>query len=215
VKSAHDRRPAPDFRLYLVTDRKLFGAQCSMYQAFETALEAGVRSIQLREKDLTTKELFDMAFWMRELTQEYGARLFINDRVDVALSVSADGVQLGHASLPVRTAREIAGEKLLIGVSTHGVDEALEAEKEGADFLTFGPVYETPSKMKYGRPVGIEALRNVKTRVSIPVFAIGGIKPGKVNEVRAAGADGIAVISAILKAKDIGKTTVDFLRLLQ
>jgi thiamine-phosphate pyrophosphorylase len=183
--------------------------------AFEAALDAGIKAVQLRERDLSTKELFDMAVWLRELTREYGALLFINDRVDVALSVSADGVHLGNSSLPVKAVREIAGNKLIIGVSAHSVDEALEAEKAGADFLTFGPLYETPSKIKYGIPVGIDSLNNVKSRVKIPVFAVGGIKPDKVKELRAAGADGIAVISAILTAKDIGKTTETFLRLLK
>jgi thiamine-phosphate pyrophosphorylase len=204
-----------DVNLCLITDRTFFSAGCSMYFAVEAALDAGVRAVQLREKDLPAKELFDMALWMRELTIEYGALLFINDRVDVALSVSADGVHLSRSGLPVQAVRQIAGETLIIGVSAHSLDEAIQAQKAGADFLTFGPVYETASKMKYGEPVGIESLRNVKSRAAIPVFAIGGIKPDKVKEVRAAGADGIAVISAILAAKDIGKTTETFLRLLK
>jgi len=204
-----------DVNLFLITDRKFFNATCYLYLAFEAALDAGIKAVQLRERDLSTKELFDMAVWLRELTREYGALLFINDRVDVALSVSADGVHLGNSCLPVKAVREIAGDKLIIGVSAHSVDEALEAEKAGADFLTFGPLYETPSKIKYGIPVGIDSLNNVKSRVKIPVFAVGGIKPDKVKELRAAGADGIAVISAILTAKDIGKTTETFLRLLK
>ena len=199
----------------LITDRKFFNAQCNLYLAFEAALDAGIKAVQLRERDLSTKELFDMAVWLRALTREYGALLFINDRVDVALSVSADGVHLGHSCLPVKAVREIAGDKFIIGVSAHSVDEALEAEEAGADFLTFGPLYETPSKMKYGLPVGIDSLNNLKSRVKIPVFAVGGIEPGKVKELREAGADGIAVISAILTAKDIGKTTETFLRLLK
>jgi thiamine-phosphate pyrophosphorylase len=186
-----------------------------MYLAFETALEAGVKAIQLREKDLSAKALLDMAYWMRELTNEFGAQLFINDRVDVALSVKADGVHLGRQSIPVQAVRKIAGKTLMIGVSTHTVGEAIEAEKDGADFITLGPVYETPSKAKYGKPVGLETLREAKSRTTLPIFAIGGIKPGNVREVKEAGADGIALISAILTAQDIKKTTEDFLRVMK
>ena len=107
-----------------------------------------------------------MAYWMRELTNEYGAHLFINDRVDVALSVEADGVHLGRQSIPVQAVRKIAGKTLMIGVSTHSIGEAIEAEKDGADFITLGPVYETPSKAKYGKPVGLETLKKVKSRTS-------------------------------------------------
>ncbi len=201
------------FKLYLITDRKLFSAQCSMYLALESVLEAGAMVIQLREKDLPVRELLDTAVWMRELTKEYGAKLIINDRVDVALSVKADGVHLGRNSIPAYAARKISGDKLMIGVSTHSIEEALEAERDGADFITLGPIYPTPSKMKYGNPLGPDIIRKVKTMISIPVFAIGGITLDRVKEAREAGADGIAVISAILKAENITETTEDFLRL--
>jgi thiamine-phosphate pyrophosphorylase len=205
----------PDFKLYLIIDRKFFNAQCSMYMAIETALEAGVGVIQLREKDLSVRQLFDMAVWMRELTGEYGAKLFINDRVDVALSVGADGVHLGLNSIPAHAVRKISGDKLMVGASAHGVEEAITAEKDGADFITLGPIYETPSKLKYGKPIGVDTLGEVKSRVSVPVFAIGGIKLDRVKEVRDAGADGIAMISAILGSNDIKESTEEFLRLLK
>jgi len=207
-----DRERLKDVHLYLITDRTLFTAQCPMYLAFETALEAGVKAVQLREKDLSTKALLDMAYWMRELTNEFGAHLFINDRVDVALSVDADGVHLGRQSIPVQAVRKIAGNTLTIGVSTHTIGEVMEAEKDGADFITLGPVYKTPSKAKYGKPAGLETLKKAKSRTTLPIFAIGGIKPGNVREVKEAGADGIAFISSILPAQDIKKTIEDFLR---
>jgi thiamine-phosphate pyrophosphorylase len=174
-----------------------------------------VKAIQLREKDLSTRELLDVAQWMRDLTDEYGAKLIINDRADIALSVGADGVHLGQQSMPVPAVRKIAGDKFVIGVSAHGIDEALAAEQSGADFITLGPVYETPSKMKYGIPIGVGIVREVKSRISIPVVAIGGIKQDRVHELKAAGIDGIAAISAILTAEDIQETTKEFLRLLQ
>lgn len=188
-----------------------------MYLAIETALKAGVKFIQLREKHLPTRKLLDMGYWMSELTKEYGAKLFINDRVDIALAVGADGVHLGQDSIPAHAVRKIAGDKLLVGVSTHGIDEAIEAEKDGADFITLGPVYQTPSKLKYGNPIGIDTdtLRRVKSKISIPVLAIGGIKLDKVKEVMEAGADGVALISAILTAENIKETSEEFLRLLK
>jgi len=206
---------ASDFKLYLITDRKLFNAQCLMYLAIETVLDAGVDCIQLREKDLSGRELLNMAVWMRELTKEYQAKLFINDRVDIALAVDADGVHLGQHSIPARAVREISANRLLIGVSTHSIDEAVEAEENGADFITLGPIYETPSKLQYGNPIGPDIIRKVKSGVSIPVFAIGGIKLDKIEQVREAGADGIALISAILSSENIKKTTEEFLRLLK
>jgi thiamine-phosphate pyrophosphorylase len=205
----------PDFKLYLITDRRFFNAQCSMYMTMETALEAGVRAIQLREKDLSVRQLFDMAVWMRELTGEYGAKLFINDRVDVALSVGADGVHLGINSIPAHAVRKISGDKLIVGVSTHSVQEAEAAENDGADFVTLGPIYETPSKLKYGKPIGVDTVREARSRTSIPLFAVGGIKSDRVKEVMDAGADGIAMISAILGSNDIKESTEEFLRLLK
>lgn len=186
-----------------------------MYFTIETALGAGVRCIQLREKDLSVRAFLDMAVWMRELTGEYGASLFINDRIDVALSVGADGVHLGQNSMPPHAVRKISGDKLIIGVSTHSIEEAAEAEKDGADFITLGPIYKTPSKLRYGDPIGIDIIRKVKSLVSIPVLAIGGIKADMITEVKEAGADGIALISAIFTAKNIKETTENILRLLK
>jgi thiamine-phosphate pyrophosphorylase len=204
-----------DFRLYLITDRRLFKDNSLFYGAIEQALAGGVRAVQLREKDLATRELLDMAHRLRELTGSCGARLFVNDRVDIALAVNADGVHLGGSSLPAGAARNIAGGKFLIGVSTHSIEEAAAAEKEGADFITVGPVYETPSKMKCGRPLGPEILGKVKEKTFLPVFAIGGIKQQRVREVLGSGAYGIALISAVLAAREIKSTTETFLRLLK
>ncbi|MEW6417581.1 MAG: thiamine phosphate synthase [Nitrospirota bacterium] len=215
TKTSDPRLLTSDFKLYLITDRKLFNTQCSLYIAVEDALNAGVKVIQLRETDLPTRKLLDMATWMLELTKEYGAKLFINDRVDIALAVGADGVHLGQKSIPAHAVRKIPGNRLLIGVSTHSIDEAIEAERDGADFITIGPIYQTPSKLKYGNPIGIETLKKVKSEVSIPVLAIGGIKLDKVKEVKEAGADGIALISAIFTAENIKETTEEFLRLLK
>ncbi|MBI4688912.1 MAG: thiamine phosphate synthase [Nitrospirae bacterium] len=202
-----------DFKLYLITDRKLFTNHYSLFTGIEDALRGGVKAVQLREKDLGVRELLDMAYGMRELAKKYNARLFINDRVDIALTVRADGVHLGQESIPADAVRKIAGERLMIGVSTHDIDEAVKAEKDGADFITIGPVYQTPSKLKYGKPIGIDTLRKIKSTVLIPVFAIGGIKEDGVKGVMDAGADGIALISGILGDVDIKGAAEKYLTL--
>jgi thiamine-phosphate pyrophosphorylase len=193
--------PAPEFDLYLITDRKQTQGR-ELLWVVETALDGGVRAIQLREKDLSGKELFAAAERARRLTERYGARLFINDRIDVALAVGADGVQLGKSSIPARTARELLGAGRMIGVSTHALEEARGAENGGADFLLFGPVFFTPSKAAYGAPQGIAALKKIVENVALPVYAIGGIKPANVDEIKRAGARGVALISAIMEAPD-------------
>jgi thiamine-phosphate pyrophosphorylase len=215
AKSKEQKKTAVDFNLYLITDRRLFTDHFSLLTAVEEALKGGLKAVQLREKDLGTRDLLDMSYKMRYLTRTYGAKLFINDRVDIALAVEADGVHLGRESIPVNAVKKTFQNKLNIAVSTHNLDEALEAERGGADFITLGPVYHTPSKIKYGDPIGIETLRNIKAKISIPIFAIGGMKLDNVAEVKEAGAYGVALISAILTAEHIKETTDEFLRLLK
>jgi thiamine-phosphate pyrophosphorylase len=190
-----------DFKLYLITDRKQ--TKVPLAEAVRLALEGGVRAIQLREKDLPIRELLALSRELRAMTSEYGAKLFINDRVDVAAAIEADGVHLGHQSMPVSAARNILGKTMMIGVSTHTVDEARAAESGGADLVTFGPVYETPSKAPFGAPAGLEALRTVTKAVDVPVFALGGIRNRNIGHVLWAGAYGVSAISAIFSAEDI------------
>ena len=210
-----DKKIALDFRLYLITDRRLFTGGDSLLNAIEEALKGGVQAVQLREKDLEIRELLRMAYELRKLTSGYGAKLFINDRVDVALAVDADGVHLGGASMPAFAARKAAGEGMLIGVSAHSLAEAKKAEEEGADFVTFGPIFETPSKLKYGKPLGLGPMKEAGARISIPVFAIGGIRVERVKNALESGAFGIALISAILGSEDIQSNTEEFMRLLK
>jgi len=199
-----------DGDLYVVTDRQLTGGR-PLRLVVEAAMRGGARAVQLREKDLPPRELYPLALEMRQLTQVYGARLLINDRVDVALAVNADGVHLTTTSLPASIARQVLGPGRLIGVSTHTLAEAQAAVDEGADFLVFGPVFFTPSKAPYGQPVGLDALRHVRAVVKSPILAIGGIKPTNLDQVLAAGADGIAVISAIISADDPTAATQNLL----
>ncbi len=190
-----------DFKLYLITDRKQ--TRVPLAEAVGRALRSGVRAVQLREKDLPLRELLALGRDVRSITAEFNAKLFVNDRVDAAVSIGADGVHLGQQSMPVSAVRRIVGQDMMIGVSTHTVYEARDAEAGGADFITFGPVFFTPSKVQYGAPVGLQTLTMVKQHVHLPVFGLGGIKPGDLRTVLSAGADGVAVISAILAADDI------------
>jgi thiamine-phosphate pyrophosphorylase len=192
-----------DFRLYLVTDRKQLTGNRSLTTAVRLALKGGVKAVQLREKDLGTRELLKLAYKMRELTLRFNARLFINDRFDVALAVGADGVHLTQNSIPAEAVRSVVRKKMMIGVSTHSLKEAKDAEKGGADFITLGPVYRTASKLKYGVPVGLDTLNKVSGKIKIPVFAIGGIKDRRIAEAQKAGAFGVAMISEIFGASNI------------
>ena len=201
-----------DFRLYLVTDRKQTGGR-PLTDVVEECLAAGLRAVQLREKDLPESEFMVLARSMRDVTRRVGARLFINGRLDPALAVGADGLQRGHDALTVPVLRSRA-PGLLIGASVHSAEEARGAARDHADFIVFGPVYETPSKREYGPPQGVEALAQVVRAVTIPVFAIGGITAERIAAVRAAGARGVAVISAILSAERPGETTKAFLEAL-
>jgi thiamine-phosphate pyrophosphorylase len=203
-----------DFDLYVITDRQQSGGR-SLLTVAEAALRGGARAFQLREKDLPPRDLYPLALEMRQLTQAYGARLLINDRVDVALAVNADGVHLTTTSLPASVARQLLGPDRLLGVSTHNLVEAQVAAEGGSDFLVFGPVFFTPSKAPYGQPVGLDALRAVRAVVTLPILAIGGLKKANLDQVLAAGADGIAVISAIISADDPMAAAQDLLATLR
>jgi len=202
-----------DFKLYLITDRKQINMP--LPEAVRLALSGGVRAIQIREKDLPARELLSLSRELRALTKEFGAKLFINDSVDIAVSVEADGVHLGHQSMPASAVRKIVGDKMMIGVSTHHIEEARAAEADGADFITFGPIFETPSKASIGAPVGLEAIKIVKKSVNIPIFGLGGIKGRNVGHVLWAGAYGVAMISAIFSAEDIKKKAKNMIEMVQ
>jgi thiamine-phosphate pyrophosphorylase len=204
-----------DFNLYLVTDRKQTGGRDLLW-ALEQALDGGVRAVQLREKDLSGRDLFLLAERSHKLCQRYEAALFINDRVDVALAVDAAGVQLGKLSIPVETARSLLGSQKLIGVSTHTLQEAKEAERSGADFILFGPVYFTASKAAYGSPQGLSALKTIVDNISLPVYAIGGVTLENIQSTKNTGVRGVALISAIVSAahpKEAAKKMLQQLRI--
>ena len=199
--------------LTLVTDRTQTRGR-DLAAVVTECLAAGLPAVQAREKDLGAADLGALCHRLRELTRAHRARLVVNDRVDVALAVAADGVQRTHASLPVDEIRRIAGIRLSIGASVHSLEDAIDAEVRGADWVTFGPVYDTPSKRRWGAPQGLERLAKVAATLRIPVVAIGGITPERVTATRAAGAAGVAAIAAILDTDSPGDATKRFLEAL-
>ena len=202
-----------DFSLYLITDRMQTAGR-ALSAVVADAVRGGLRAVQLREKDLNSCQLFELAGELRNVTRASGAYLLINDRIDVALAVGADGVQLGQAGIPVAAARRLLGSGRIIGYSAHSVEEAFRAEHDGADFVTFGPVYATPSKAGYGAPLGLAPLAEAVKKLTIPVFALGGVKISTTAEVLSSGVHGIALISAIIAARNPTLETELFLQII-
>ncbi len=191
--------------LCLVTDRNATAGR-SLEQSVLEAVRSGVKLVQLREKGLSARELYNLGCSLRDPVREAGAALVVNDRVDVALALGVDGVHLGGGSLPVREARALVGGEKLVGVSVHSLEEALQAEADGADYLGLGTIFETRSHP--GRPpAGLELISRVIRAVRIPVVAIGGINRRNARLVMEAGAQGVAVITAILSADDVSDAT--------
>ena len=197
------------FSLYLITDRA--AAARPPADVVEECLAAGLRAVQLREKDLEARDLLALADTLREATRRHGARLIVNDRADVAMAALADGVQRTHVSLPVSALRQITPPGFLVGASVHSEAEARQADVEGADFIVFGPIYDTASKRRYGPLQGLANLETVARSVDRPVLAVGGLTPERVPEVLAAGAAGVAVIGAIYGAARPADATKAFL----
>ncbi|GBD95650.1 thiamine-phosphate synthase [bacterium BMS3Abin06] len=181
--------------LYLITNRKISGLTHT--RIARRAIAAGIKTIQLREKHLPKKEIYKEALSIREITGRHKVTFIINDYIDIALAVDADGVHLGQEDMPLKEAGKILGKKKIIGISTHTLRQAIEARDAGADYIGFGPMFHTTTK-DAGRPKGIKALREISKHVNIPVIAIGGITWDNVNEVLNSGADAAAVASGIL-----------------
>lgn len=190
-----------DYSLYLVTDRSLSKGR-STAEIVAAAVAGGVSCIQLREKSCGTREFLNEALALQPLLNSRNIPLIINDRLDIALAIEADGVHLGQSDMPIGMARKIAGDSLIIGISAESVDDALRAEQEGADYIGISPVFSTPTKTDIAPPLGLEGVRQIRALVDIPLVGIGGINLDNAESVLAAGADGIAVVSAIVSAAD-------------
>lgn len=192
------------FKLYAITDRRSC-ATTPLVAVISELLDAGVNAIQLREKDLNDTELIQLAQPIAELCRNYQAKLFINTSARIALEVAAAGVHLPANAESVETVKAQTEGKLYIGCSVHSLDAAQKREAEGADFVTYSPIYPTASKPGYGPAVGIAGLAEVTESVNLPVFALGGITPDRVDECLAAGAFGVAVMSGVMSPTGVGK----------
>lgn len=190
-----------NYELYAITDRRLAGGRSSA-EVMEKAILGGVTLVQLREKEAGGRKMVEEAQALLKVTRRYGIPLIINDRLDVALAVGAEGVHLGQEDIPCRLARQILGPEKIIGVSASTVEEAVQAERDGADYLGVGAVFPTGTKADAGEAIGLDALAAIKARVKIPVVAIGGINAANAAQVAATGVDGLAVVSAIVAAAD-------------
>lgn len=189
---------------YYITDRRAAGGIEALLGCVEQAVAAGVDRIQIREKDLTGRELCELTRRVVALARGRSTGILVNDRMDIALAAGAHGLHLPANSVAPAVLRDVAPKGFVIGVSTHSMEEALRAEKEGADFVVFGPVFATASKAEYGPPQGVERLREAARAVRIPVLALGGVTEASAAACVAAGAAGIAGISMFQGTKSCG-----------
>ena len=191
-----------DLSLYVITDRRLSLGRSSE-EIVERAIAGGATVIQLREKELSDRQLYEEGLRIKEIIGTRDVLFVVNDRVDLALALDADGVHLGQDDLPLGVARRLLGENRIIGVSVQTPEEAQEAEREGADYLAASGVFPTTTKPDVGAVLGIPGLKRIREATSLPLVAIGGINLANVKEVIGAGADGIAVVSAVTTASDV------------
>ncbi len=191
-----------DYTLYLVTDAGLSQGRTHT-QVVEAALRGGVTVVQYREKSAGTRKMIEEARELRQLCRAAGVPFIVNDRIDVALAVDADGVHVGQDDMPAPLARRLIGKGRILGVSAGNPEEARKAEADGADYIGASPIFATPTKADAPAPMGVEGLRQLARVVSIPVVAIGGINAANAQSMILAGAAGVAVISAIVAAEDV------------
>jgi len=187
--------------IYPVTCERLSSGRSNL-EVLKAVIQGGARIIQLREKEYSGKKIYDLALKFREITTKAGVLLIINDHVDIAMAVEADGVHLGQDDFPLYAAREIAPE-LLIGASTHSLPEAIQAQKEGADYINIGPIFPTGTKEGIERFLGPEAIAAISPRIDVPFTVMGGISESNIDQVLTNGAQRVAMVTAITQAPDI------------
>ncbi len=191
-----------NYDLYVITDQRISGGK-SHLEVAEAALAGGATVIQFRDKEMEDSEAIEVCRKIHELTKKKGIPFIVNDRVEVARIVKAGGVHLGQEDQSLDFARKILSKEQVIGISVETVEQAIKAEEGGADYLGVGPIYSTATKLDAGRELGVARLKEIKKAVNIPIVAIGGINEDNLEEALKAGADGIAVISAVVSAPDI------------
>lgn len=190
-----------DYTLYLCTDRDLMSSK-TIEESVEKAVKGGCTVVQLREKECSSKEFYELALRVKEITTKYNVPLIINDRVDIAMAVDADGVHIGQSDLPANVVRKIIGDDKIIGVSAAKLDEAVKAVSDGADYLGVGAMYATNTKTD-ARPVTMEELKEIRASVDVPIVVIGGINMNTLTNFKNIGIDGLAVVSAVVSQTDV------------
>ena len=190
-----------DYSLYLVTDRGLARGRSTL-EIVSAAVYGGATVVQLREKDCSTRDFIEQALTLKDFLKTRGVPLIINDRVDVAQAVEADGVHLGQTDMPLEMAKGILGDSMIIGISAESLQDAIEAEKGGADYLGVSPIYATPTKTDTAAALGLDGLREIHKAVRLPLVGIGGLNKDNSADVIRNGAEGVAVVSAIVAADD-------------
>ena len=200
-----------DYSLYLCTDRRLMTSP-TIEASVESALRGGTTVIQLREKDCSSREFYELGLRVKKITERYNAPLIINDRVDIALAVGAAGVHVGQGDLPCKVVREIVGPDMIVGVSAATLDEAVQAEEDGADYLGVGAMYATATKTDT-RPVSMEEILKIRAAVKIPIVVIGGINKQTLGNFKGTGVNGLAVVSAIVAQPDPEAAARELLRM--
>jgi len=193
---------------YFITDNAM--SRKGNLSDVRSALRAGVKIIQYRDKSATTSELFREAKSLKDLCKKKSARFIVNDRLDIALAVDADGLHIGQDDLPYSVARKLLGRNKLIGVTVHSLFEAKDAQCQGADYLGVAPVFASTTKIDAGRVCGVDLIRKIKSKVKIPVIAIGGINLSNAKEVVSAGADGLCAISAVITKRNVNQEIKKF-----
>ncbi len=194
-----------DYSLYLVTDRTLSRGR-SLIEIITAAVHGGTTCVQLREKDCSTEECIELARSIQPFLASRSIPLIINDRVDVALAVDADGVHLGQDDFSIKKARALLPSHMVIGASVGTIEEALSAVDHGADYLGIGPLFATPTKQDAGPPLGIGGIKAIRDKISIPIVAIGGLNHDNIKDILQQGVDGIATVSAIVSADNPQKS---------
>lgn len=200
-----------DYSLYLCTDRRLMTSP-TLEASVESALRGGTTVIQLREKDCSSREFYELGLRVKKITERYNAPLIINDRVDIALAVGATGVHVGQGDLPCKVVREMVGPDMIVGVSAATLEEAVRAEEDGADYLGVGAMYATATKTDT-RPVSMEELLKIRAAVKIPIVVIGGINKQTLGNFKGTGVNGLAVVSAIVAQPDPEAAARELLRM--
>lgn len=202
-----------DYSLYLVTDRGILGNR-DLCKSVEEAILGGATIVQLREKNISSLDFYNIGKKIKAVTDKYNVPLLINDRVDIAMAIDASGAHVGQDDLPCDVARRILGPDKILGISANTIPDALKAQEDGADYLGVGAVFPTGSK-EIDKPIGVEQLGAIKNAVKLPMVGIGGINESNIASLKPTGIDGISVISAILGKEDIKKASEDLLKLLK